>query len=431
MLKNVQLLAFILLILNACKEPEGIGLDVLPSGQEMPIAWVDTFTLEARSVFDDSVSTSNLSGTYVIGDFGDPIFGRVQSQLFTQFLLPSSAYDFGEGATLDSIILNMAYSGSYGYTDKLRGMLRFGVYQLTDDIDDDSTYYSNIGWNTDPVAVGQMDFRPDLYSSVITGEDTLPSSLRIPLSTSFGESILNSVNLSSNEDFLSEFKGLNIRSEDLSMPSGFGSILYFDMTSSLSRIELYYHNDTDTAQYLGLEINEDCATHTAFDHEFSSTVIDAESDSIITGATRLYIQSMEGLKTKVEMPFLKELNELGVIAINKAELVVPLDASIDLEHGSPNSLKVTGIDSVGNSVFLIDFVEGSSYYGGTYDPVNKEYVFNIARHLQSILNAPEEPDYGLYVLNSGNAVNARRGVFNGPEHPDSPMKLRLTYTIIE
>ncbi|MDP6909624.1 MAG: hypothetical protein QF371_08965, partial [Flavobacteriales bacterium] len=86
---------------------------------------------------------------------------------------------------------------------------------------------------------------------------------------------------------------------------------------------------------------------------------------------------------------------------------------------------------VGNSVFLADFFEGSSHYGGSYDEANKEYVFNVARHLQSLLNAPEEPDYGLYILNSGNAVNARRGIFNGPEHPDKPMTLRLTYTAIE
>jgi hypothetical protein len=37
----------------------------------------------------------------------------------------------------------------------------------------------------------------------------------------------------------------------------------------------------------------------------------------------------------------------------------------------------------------------------------------------------------MYILNSGNAVNGRRAVFNGPTHPDKPLKLRMTYTIIE
>jgi hypothetical protein len=47
------------------------------------------------------------------------------------------------------------------------------------------------------------------------------------------------------------------------------------------------------------------------------------------------------------------------------------------------------------------------------------------------LNSPEEPDLGLYVVNAGNSTNARRGVFNGPQHPDKAMKLRMTYTIVE
>jgi len=119
------------------------------------------------------------------------------------------------------------------------------------------------------------------------------------------------------------------------------------------------------------------------------------------------------------------------VAINKAELIVPLDESVVAEFGVPNSLQITAIDSNGSPVFPVDFFEGSDYYGGVYDSEKKQYVFNIARHLQSILNSPEIVDYGLYITNSGNSVNARRGVFNGPQHPDKPLKLRMTYTIIE
>lgn len=416
-------------IFNACKEPEGIGLDVLPDGEELSIAWVDSFAIEASTVLDDSVITSNLNNTYLIGDFGDPVFGRVRSELYTQFLLPSSNVDFGDQPQIDSIVLSLAYSGSYGYTDKLKGTMTFGVAELQEPIEDDSTYYSNVQRVCDPNLLGVRTFRPELLSNIVAGTDTLPPSLRIRLNDQFGQRILNSQNTASNASFLNEFNGICVAPQQATMPSGFGSILYFNMVSSFSRLELHYHNTEDTVQ-LNLAINEDAATHTRFEHEFSQQVLDAVSGDTQTGAQQLYIRSMAGLKTKLDFPHLRQLNELGAVAISKAELVVPLDDSFVPEHGVPNSLQATAIDSGGSSDFLIDFFEGTDYYGGGYRSVEKEYVFNIARHVQSVLDNPEEPDYGLYILNSGNAVNARRGVFNGPQHPTKPMKLRMTYTIL-
>jgi hypothetical protein len=140
---------------------------------------------------------------------------------------------------------------------------------------------------------------------------------------------------------------------------------------------------------------------------------------------------MAGVRMKLELPHLKELNNLGIVTINKAELVVPLDESVIVEHSVPTGLSVTGVQEDGGQSFLIDFFEGGDYYGGSHNAESGEYVFNIARHLQSILNAPEEEDYGLYIVNTGTSVNARRAVFKGPGHATKPMKLRMTYTIIE
>ncbi|MBP9152079.1 MAG: DUF4270 domain-containing protein [Flavobacteriales bacterium] len=429
----------IILITASCKEPDGIGLDVLPEGEEMSIAWIDTFTIEVRTILYDSVQTSGLSsGTYLIGDFGDPIFGRVQSELFMQFKLPSTSVEFPSDAVVDSIILNLAYVGSYGSTDKLKGTMTFGVFELEDDLRNtstsDSAYYSTASHaiSATPLAVHQ--FRPDLYADVVSGYDTvpLPPSLSIRLDNSLGTRILQSNNLASNDVFLSEFKGLNIKPVDASMPSGFGSILYFNVANSYSWVRLYYQTSVADSLFVDFLTANTDGVHTAFHHEYGPTAIEsAIAGGTVTGAERLYIQSMAGTRMKVELPHLRDLSNLGAVAINKAELVVPLDSSVVAEFGVPNNLQVTVIDSAGNPIFPVDFFEGSDYYGGVYDSDKKQYVFNIARHLQSLLNSPEKEDYGLYITNSGNAVNARRGVFNGPQHPTKPMKLRMTYTIIE
>ncbi len=428
----------ILLTFSACKEPDGIGLDVLPDGEEMGLAWIDTFTLQAQTVLYDSVQTSGLnSGTYLVGDFGDPIFGRVRSELYTQIRPITENPDFKSNPVIDSIVLNMAYSGSYGRTDKLLGTMQFGVFELDERLFEtgsgtgDTVYYSNDTIATLPTPLATKTFRPDLYSKVIAGNDTLPPSFRIALDPNFGQRILDSDSLGTNESFVNDFFGLCVRPTNFSMNPGSGSILYFNMESQYSRVELYYHNDEGDTTSFTFEIRNSFGIHSTFSHEFPMEILSAIDDSTVTGATRLYVQSMSGLRMKVKIPHLRELRELGAVAINKAELIVPVDQSVITEFGLPTALQITGIDSAGRAINLLDVVEGSDYYGGTYDSGKKQYVFNIARHLQSLLNSPETIDYGLYIVNSGNAVNARRGVFSGPQHPDSPMKLRMTYTIIE
>lgn len=435
-LPKLQAIIGVILILaiGACKEPEGIGLEVLPDGEQMPIAWIDTFTIEARTVTYDSVPTTALSsGTYLIGDFADPIFGRVQSGLYTQFELGGTDLDF-DGATVDSVVLNLTYAGSYGSTDKLTGTMTFGVYELESDLID-SVYYSNSSPLPTIAAMplAEHRFRPDLYASVPNPQDTirLPPSLRIPLDTDFGQRLLSSPNLASQDVFVTEFKGLAVLPIDQTMPTDHGSILYFNLYDDRSRIEVYYNNADGDSVYNFEMDPRDMAEFTSFTHEFSTEINNAMSDSTVTGANTLYIQSMAGVRMKLELPHLRELNDLGIVAINKAELVVPLDESVVTEHSVPSSLTVTGVQEDGGQSFLIDFFEGTEYLGGSYNSENGEYVFNIARHLQSILNSPEEEDYGLYIVNTGTSVNARRGVFNGPQHADKPMKLRMTYTIIE
>lgn len=423
----------LLLAIASCKEPDGIGLDVLPAGEQMPIAWEDSFKIEARTIRYDSVLTSGLT-SYLVGDFVDPIFGRVKSDLYTQIRLESVPFKPGT-AQVDSIVLNIAYAGSYGNTSKLGGIMRFGVYELTENllnINDTTSYYSTVSHEIDPTGLAEFDFRPDLFSDVIAGGDTMPPSLRIRLDDSFGQEILNlsEEKLADNGEFVKEIKGIVLKPINSFMTSGNGSILYLNLASQSSNVELYYHNNEDTSS-INLRMTNAGSAHTYFEHEFPALITDAIADSTATGANTLYLQSMAGLRIKLEMPHLRELRKLGAVAINKAELVIPIDETVITDYTYPSSMFVTGINEKGGSVIVTDQFESSDYYGGVYNSEDGEYVFNLARHVQSILNSPEEPDYGIYVVNAGNSTNARRGVFNGPQHPTKPMKLRMTYTIIE
>jgi hypothetical protein len=420
------------IVTPSCQDPELIGIEVLPEDEGFPVAWVDTFTVLVSTVTDDSVMTSGLT-SYLFGEMNDPEFGPTRSELFTQFRLPSTNVSFPNSPQIDSIVLNLAYAGSYGSVDKFNGYQHLGVYRILDDLSDDSTYYSNVNRTIGTEALAQIGFRPDLISSVVAGDDTLAPSLRIRLDPAFGQEILNtsSITLADNDAFVSAFKGLAIVPENPGLAPGQGAILYFNMVSSITRVELYY---TDTApQRFILPINALSPTHTRFSHQHPVAITSILGNTE-AGKEKLYIQSMAGLKLKVEIPHLLKLKELGTVAINRAEIVVPLADSDISTYGPPLALKATGIDSANSSVFLIDEFEIAGHYGGEYRPTYKDYVFNVARHIQDVINnAATEPDRGMYILNAGNSVNARRGIFNGPGHPDSErqLKLRLTYTIIQ
>ncbi|MCB9185236.1 MAG: DUF4270 domain-containing protein [Flavobacteriales bacterium] len=430
----VVLLAALFVV--GCKEPDGIGLDVLPGNEEMGLTWVDTFTVKAQTVTFDSVRTSG-RGTYIVGDFGDPIFGRVRSQLFTQFRLPAEPTDFGSNPQLDSIILNLAYSGSYGRIDKLKGTHHFGVYEIGEDLYADSTYYSDdVAQIVSSSPLAEIQFKPDLLNTVPTVFDSVPlfPSFRVRLDDAFGQRILNSPHLSSNADFLSEFKGFNLQSLSSQMPTDYGSLLYFNLASDDSRIEIYYSNSEEDSLHKELLLDNNNAVFTNAGHDFSTDVQYAVFGGTVTGGQKLYLQSYAGTRIRADFPHLRELNNFGYVAINKAELVLPVDEGSMDEFGLPVLLQVASINEYDSAFQIVDVYgevsAGVNYYGGIYDSDKKEYVFNIARYLQGILNHPEREYYGIYITPVV-VIDGTRAVLNGPEHPDNPMKLRMTYTLID
>ncbi len=421
------------LMQSACKEPELIGLEVLPD-DAFGVEWVDTFTVEVQTIPLDSVITSNLnSSIYLFGEMNDPVFGPTRSTVYTQFRLPSITVEFPATAVVDSVVLSLAYSDWYGNINKLNGTQGIGVYRLNDTIVDATTYYSTVTHDYDPTPLGQRQFRPDLLSDIILATDTVGPSLRVRLADDFGQQILNagfdgSGTLASNESFTEVFKGLALVPENPNMGPDAGAILSFNINSALTRVELYYHTAEADSLRFNLPIDASSATHMAFDHDYplSITSIIGEKEA---GKQRGYIQSMAGLRMLLEFPTLRSLKEQGTVVINRAELVLPIEDGASPRYAPPALLNANEADSLTRGLLVIDELE--EYFGGVYRPLTRDYVFNLARHVQRVLDRPDDrPYYGLLISNSGNSVNARRGVFSGTENAERPLKLRLTYTII-
>ncbi len=424
----------ILLIFPSCrKDNSNIGIDLIDD--QLGVVFNDTLYLQTHTIREDSLPTSNRSVTS-LGTYDDPVFGKTTASVYSQFLLSTSNPPFA-GSTCDSVVLTVAFNNKtfYGTLDPQR----FMVYQLTESFYKDSTYYSNDTLLMNSVPIGDVVVTPNPFDSVVILGDSLTPQMRIRLSQSFGDYVLNasSSDLSSNTSFANYFKGIYITAlPHTTTGRKAGGIMYLSWSDPSTRITIYYHNqfgshhDMDQQQY-PLVIDQNTASFNHFEHDYSGRpAIDQqllESDTV--GKDLVYVQGLSGLKTKFRVYDLMDLEDSGDIAINKAELVLREDISThDNDYQTPPKLALVALDSAGKQQLLTDYLEGETYFGGIYDAVKKEYRFNIARHLQELLNG-EKTDYGLVLVVSGGAVSANRVVLGGGK-PTSPykMRLRLAYT---
>src|SRR5574343_3312 len=151
-----------LLISTSCKKKEtSLGNDVLDPNSLLNSTQVDTFELTTFTIAEDSLISDN-PAYGVLGSYNDPKFGKVDASFYTQFILSGTSPNFGDISTItvDSMMLGLQYVDFYGELSPQT----VEVYQMTEDIYLDSTYYSFEHKNhssTNLVMPGYGTFTPD------------------------------------------------------------------------------------------------------------------------------------------------------------------------------------------------------------------------------------------------------------------------------
>lgn len=416
---------------SACEEPSDVGLEVQPGGDKLDVIYCDTISLVTYTVLEDSLRTDETAYN-LLGSYFDPIFGRHTAGFYTQVRLSSNAPSFGNAPVLDSIVLSLAYQSYYGDTLAPQSVK---VYRVNENFYKDSSYYSNQELQITGELLGSKTFYPLPTDSVYVGTDTLGAQLRIRINPVIGQDIMNAAGsdlLADNTNFLEYFKGLYVTS----MPVGnSGCIMSFNLLSNLSALTLYYKNDEDDSLKYTLSINENCARFNHFNH---SNYLNANPflrseiyGDTAKGDSLLYLQGIAGLKIKIKYPYLLDFVKNGRIAVNKAELIIPVeDPDLTYEDFYPAPEKLILIEEKEGSIrFLLDQYEGAAYFGGAYDDTRMQYKFNIARHLQQVIDgAKENLGLSLIVYNTDRPSKANRVVLKGSKRHADNFRLVLTYT---
>jgi hypothetical protein len=425
-------IAALLLLFSFCKDPVIKDSGLVPENK-LGIITTDTLTLITETVFEDSLRTDELA-VNIIGKMDDPVFGKSVASASFQLRIQTDNYDFGKGVQLDSAVLMLRYAGSYGNT---KTPMTFIVRELDESMNKDTQYYSNKTFAVKSGEIGRLSNNvPNFTDTVNTVDGKYFPHIRIKIDQTWANDIIaDTAKLKNNTLFLPKMKGIQVSVDENA--SG-NSMIYFDLYS-ITALKFYYKNDEKDSLVFEIAVDNNSATSNCFKHDYSRSVVKQymENKKLNTGDSIVFIQSMAGVKTKVNVPHLKNL---GNISISKAELIItglkePFE--INSEYPVPGRLVLNASDSLGKNDFIDDQFVSDSYFGGNAvqesnifgNTVNR-YKFNTALHYQNIAKNAK-PDYGVYILTFPSSRIADRLIAGGGSHSKNPMKLKLTYTKIE
>ena len=428
--KSLILAALIVLVAFAsCKKlPQHIGDSLQPNSSFINVSFTGEQHITAEVERIDSLSTK-AAALSLVGNINDPHFGNSNLSFYTQIGLTSNSLQWGNGATTDSIVMQMLYSGYYGDT---LTPITLRIHEVIDDMSKDSLYYSNASYTVGE-ELASYTFSPRPKTKVFLENDTIGYNiLRFHVDNTLGDRFMseNNDSFTSNAAFMDYFKGLQFSCDQTAGP---GSACYFNLLNTRSFMRVYYHNENDTTFY-DFNVSDKYIRFNHFEHDYTT----AQAPIIFDDTTfnpYLYVQSTAGVRTRIEFPniaqWAKDLNTN--VLVNEARLVLTgangLINGVEndtLMFNQPAQLIATKANADGSYGILPDQLVGTSYFGGFYEPANDQIWFRISEYIQDIILAgPEAENYGLYLYTYAGSYNAKRWIFHGPDSPDTTNRIRL------
>ncbi len=432
--------------LICCKKPATptLGTDVQPEGDVLFSIVSDTTTFQIHTIRHDSSRSYNDSYKY-LGSNQDPVFGRTNASIFTNISLPNSVSNisFGDDAVLDSAELILTFTQSF-VGDSATPLL-YEVHQLTQLLDRVTPYYMH----------NNAQYSSSLLCSAVR-RTTLTGgfyTIHLPLNSAYASAMItNPQYLVDNTTFQNTYRGFYITTKNTNnlVPNvKEGALMKMDLDNPVSGVYMYYHNGGFSSSkvpktYIFPFKGDNSArfNNVTYDyHSGGNNLLVSQLDKLDTtlGKQDLFLKGLAGTKNIIRFPFLKNYSDSCPIAVNRAEMVFRVDESFLSTTGNyepPLKISLVAVDAAGKEIFIKDQFYGTDLirFGGSYDPVNKYYIFNIARHVQDIMSG-KLANYGFYLVLADPSPSyvarrddkAERVVFGGINNALYKPTFRLTY----
>jgi hypothetical protein len=404
------------IFLTSCEEESSfIGLEIQPPTDRLSVKLSANNIVNAFTFKVDSVKSDNFS-IQLLGEINDPVFGFSKADFFSKMSMGLYRYNFGDNPEVDSMFLYFQIAGIYGDAETPH---LINVYELTDTIYYDSSYYNNL----DPSAFFEASSLIASHLYTPTNEDTL---IKIPITDAlFRERFVNidSTSRDNELNFQKFFPGIYVTAEKQNDP---GSILSLNLISLNSRMVMYFRNDSDTLQF-NYFLGSLAAKVNLFRHDYSGTEFYTNLNQTTIQDSVIYIQSMGGLMAKLDFSDLAHWRDSVPVAINKARIIFPVEEAdmTGSDYNKPVRLILLAKDENGNFKTITDYDYGSAYFGGTYSLDSKSYNFNITNQVQKFVQGSLN-EIELYLLVSEIGTTANRTVLTSGNH-SNPVRLEITY----
>lgn len=305
-------------LLFSCDPPGNIGVTPLtPVGT----IYTDTLTVRTSTVLADSVRTS-APDIYLAGRYVDPLFGTISASAFFRLSLEFQL-DLGTTAVYDSLVLYTPYNYTYG--DTLQPQ-KLSVHRVVEEIDANKNYYNNSS-----VAINAAPLASKTFFA--TPQTNLGLSFRLP--DDLGKEIFalsGTAAGQTNTEFYKALRGLAL------IPDASNTaVVGFPATNRALNMKLWYHTTTDSLAK-SFQVSAILSTQTGGTVRAGFNRVTADrSGTVLSGIqplqpipaastdNRTYVQDALGIRTKIEIPYLKSLASRGPISVNRAELSIKPD----------------------------------------------------------------------------------------------------------
>jgi hypothetical protein len=425
---------FTVSVLPSCKKTSSkFGTEALDINELLAAGGVDTFQLKTSSILFDTLATDNqIFGT--LGAYHDPKLGIVNASLYTQLSLSGSVTLPPGTATVDSVVLSLAYGGYYGKLDPQT----FEVYQLADTLSKNTEYRRNSTKPTmgsDLVDPGSATQTPNTIDSVHIDKDgdgdidKLRPQLRLKLDNALGQQFVDDIiagngAFASSDAFLNSgyFKGLKINVANATPGVGKGAVLYFTLGSSDTKMTIYFKHSGDnptTQRRVELVVNSSCGDFNHVDIDNSGYHIADVLANPINGQTKFYSQSFNVIP-KIELPSITDLPNKTLV--NNALLYLPIAYYTGDVYYPTQTFGLAYTEDGGKTFSVVAT--------STYNNNQKAFVFDLRHHIQELISGKKQNN-GIYLIPSQNyyRCTADRVIFNGPASPyKTKPKLVIKYT---
>lgn len=412
-----------------------VGSDYLALNNK--VVMIDTVTVDISTINFDSLVTSG-QNRILIGNYDDPIFGKVKSNSY--FQLASGTYSLNNGGSdteavnfvFDSISMILKYDNyHYGDTTKVQ---TFDIHRLTQKVKpnvDDASFYNNSSLSYDEKSIGTISYRPRPIEK---------DSIIIKMDDAFGEAIFQKIKKREITDFdsFSEYlKGLVI------VPSTSTSSSVIGFNVATSKVRLYYSKyqaDTEQTPYIiDLTIQDATKQFNSISSDKTGTLIQnlpVSSSKLSSSLTNRqgFIQSGTGVACRIDFPNIKQLKYISDKgAIVDAQLILkPVNNSYSEQYPLADSLRIYVADNLNRMNGYLTNSAGSTVYGilnKKTDEFNENvgYTIPIGNFLQKEMWKQTDSKSSLILTLPAISKTVNRIVLGDQKHPNNKIQLKIYY----